>query len=114
MDPPPPATAEPFYRNRGTSLVRLHRRPNQGLSVMYAGVYCCQIPDRNGVTQTLCVGAYIIESAGNCLLSVSRHTVNVCVLILHRQSSSLPMGDELRICWFMERKVICYQLEFGK
>ena len=64
MDPRPPATAEPYYRNRGTSLIRLNRRPNQGLSVMYTGVYCCKIPDQDNVMQTLCVGAYLTESAG--------------------------------------------------
>ena len=68
MDPPPPATAEPYYRNRGTSLIRLNRRINQGLSDMYTGVYCCEIPDQNNVIQTLCVGAYLTESAGECLL----------------------------------------------
>ena len=68
--PAPPATAEPYYRNRGTSLIRLNRRPSEGLSVMYTGVYCCQIPDQNNVMQTLCVGAYLTESAGECLLSI--------------------------------------------
>ena len=61
---------EPYYRNRGTSRVRLNRRSSQGLSVMYTGVYCCQIPDQNSVMQTLCVGAYLTESAGECLLSI--------------------------------------------
>ena len=65
-----PAVPEPYYRNRGTSLIRLNRRPNQGLSDMYTGVYCCQIPDQNNVMQTLCVGAYLTESAGECLLSI--------------------------------------------
>ena len=61
---------EPYYRNRGTSLIRLNRRPSQGLSVMYTGIYCCKIPDQNNVMQTLCVGAYLTESAGECLLSI--------------------------------------------
>ena len=74
MDPAPPAIAEPFYRNRGTSLIRLNRRPNQGLSVVYTGVYCCQIPDQNNVIQTLCVRAYLTESGGEFLFSVSRYT----------------------------------------
>ena len=64
MDPAPPATAEPYYRNRGTSLIRLNRRSSQGLSDMYSGVYCCEIPDQNNVNQTLCVGAYLTESGG--------------------------------------------------
>ena len=65
---PAPDPPEPYYRNRGTSLIRLNRRSSQGLSSMYTGVYCCEIPDQNGVTQTLCVGAYLTESAGECLL----------------------------------------------
>ena len=70
--PAPPATPEPYYRNRGTSLIRLIRRSNQGLSVNYTGVYCCQIPDRNNVMQTMCVGAYLTESAGESIPSVPR------------------------------------------
>ena len=61
---PTMGVGEPYYRNRGSSLIRLNRRSNQGLSVMYTGVYCCQIPDQNGMTQTLCVGAYLTESEG--------------------------------------------------
>ena len=63
---------EPYYRNRGTSLIRLNRRPNQGLSEMYNGIYCCEIPDQNSVTQTRCVQA---ENGGEHSLSVSRCTV---------------------------------------
>ena len=55
---------EPYYRNRGTSLIRLNRRSNQGLSVLYTGVYCCQIPDQNNMIQTMCVGVYLTESGG--------------------------------------------------
>ena len=76
---------QPYYRNRGTSLIRLNRRPNQGLSLMYTGIYCCKIPDQNNVEQTMCVGAYLTESGGECLLSVSRHTVYACVLNLGRR-----------------------------
>ena len=57
-----------YYRNRGPSLIRLHRRPLQGLSVMNTGMYCCEIPDRNDMMKTLCVGAYLTESAGEYLL----------------------------------------------
>ena len=64
VNDPPTGDPEPYYRNRGTSLIRLNRRPNMGLSVMYTGMYCCKIPDRNNVEQTLCVGAYLTESAG--------------------------------------------------
>jgi len=66
---PPPPGAEPYYRNRGTSLIRLNRRPSQGLSDMYSGVYCCQIPDQNNVMQTWCVGAYLTESGGEFFLT---------------------------------------------
>ena len=64
---------EPYYRNRGTSLIRLNRRPNnQGLSVVYTGIYCCEIPDQNNEMQTWCVQA---ENGGEHSLSVSRCTV---------------------------------------
>ena len=61
---PTTGSPEPYYRNRGSSLIRLNRRPNQGLSLMYTGMYCCRIPYQGGVMQTLCVGAYLTESAG--------------------------------------------------
>ena len=74
---------EPYYRNRGISLIRLNRRLNQGLSVMYTGIYCCQIPDQNDVMQTLCVGAYLTESAGECLLLIHLYNyvihMRICV-----------------------------------
>ena len=69
---PAPDPPEPYYRNRGTSLIRLNRRPNIGLSEMYTGIYCCEIPDQNNVMQTLCVGAYLTESGGESLSSVSK------------------------------------------
>ena len=68
---PTDAVGQPYYRNRGEMLIRLNRRPNQGLSEMYSGVYCCKIPDQNNVEQTMCVGAYLTESAGEFLFSVS-------------------------------------------
>ena len=55
---------EPYYRNRGESLIRLNRRPNQGLSEMYTGMYCCEIPDQYNVIQTMYVRAYLTESGG--------------------------------------------------
>ena len=60
---------EPYYRNRGVMLIRLNRRPNQGLSEIYSGVYCCEIPDQNNVIQTMCVRAYLTESGGEFLSS---------------------------------------------
>ena len=71
-DPAPPATPDPYYRSRGTSLIRLNRRSSQGLSDMYTGVYYCEIPDRNNVTQTLYVGAYLTESDGESIPLVPR------------------------------------------
>ena len=87
-DPAPPATAESYYRSRGTSLIRLNRRTNQGLSDMYTGVYCCQIPDQNNVTQTLCVGAYLTESAGESIPSVPRQLL--CMMFTSLVSNCRP------------------------
>ena len=78
MIPALPATPEPYYRNRDTSLIRLNRRSNLGLSVNYTGVYCCKIPDQNNVMQTLCVGAYLTESAGQFIVLIHLY---VCITI---------------------------------
>ena len=42
-----------FYRNRGPSVVRLHRRRG-GVT----GIYHCEIPDTAGVNQTMFIGVY--------------------------------------------------------
>ena len=42
-----------FYRNRGQSVVRLNRRRG-GVT----GIYCCEIPDINSVTQFIYIGVY--------------------------------------------------------
>ena len=42
-----------FYRNRGPSVVLLHRRRG-GVT----GIYRCVIPDATGVNQTMFIGAY--------------------------------------------------------
>lgn len=39
---------ESFYRNRGPSVVRLHRRHN---IMMPTGEFCCEIPDIDGMIQ---------------------------------------------------------------
>ena len=75
------AASEPYYRNRGVMLIRLNRRPNQGLSETYTGVYCCQIPDQNNVEQTMCVRAYLTESGGEfkytlCLSVLCAHSIS--------------------------------------
>ena len=42
-----------FYRNRGPSVVRMHRRRG-GVT----GIYRCEVPDANGVYQRMYVGLY--------------------------------------------------------
>ena len=42
-----------FYRNRGQSVARLNRRRG-GVT----GIYCCEIPDINSVTQFIYIGIY--------------------------------------------------------
>lgn len=41
-----------FYRNRGPSVVRLHRRNN---ALMPGGSFCCEIPDANERYHALCL-----------------------------------------------------------
>ena len=47
------ATNMGIYRNRGTSLVRLNRQADS--TQMSIGDYCCELPDRDGDTQRVCV-----------------------------------------------------------
>ena len=42
-----------IYRNRGTGLVRLNRQADS--TQMSIGDYCCELPDRDGDTQRVCV-----------------------------------------------------------
>ena len=46
-----------FYRNRGPSVVRLHRRRG-GVT----GIYRCEIPDTAGVGQTMYIGVYTADT----------------------------------------------------
>ena len=48
-----------FYRDRGSSVVRLNRRNNP---VSPTGLYCCMVRDATSITQIVCanVGRYII------------------------------------------------------
>ena len=48
-----------LYRNRGPSVVRLHRRNN---ATMPNGVFHCTIPDINGTDQKIYVGLYTLEN----------------------------------------------------
>ena len=41
-----------FYRDRGDSVVHLHRRNN---AMMPVGEYCCEVPDANYTDQTVCI-----------------------------------------------------------
>ena len=46
-----------FYRNRGPSVVRMHRRRGG-----VPGIYSCVIPDTTGVNQTIYIGVYNASS----------------------------------------------------
>ena len=46
-----------FYRNRGQSVVRLHRRRGGE-----SGIYRCVIPDTAGVNQTMYTGVYTADA----------------------------------------------------
>ena len=41
-----------FYRDRADRVVRLHRRDNV---MMPTGLFCCEIPDANGMNQRMCI-----------------------------------------------------------
>ena len=53
----PPLMMWDFYRNRGPSVVRLHRRRG-GMT----GIYRCVIPDATGVDQTMYIGLYTADT----------------------------------------------------
>ena len=46
-----------FYRSRGPSVVRLHRRRGE-----VTGIYRCEIPNAAGVNQTMYVGVYTADT----------------------------------------------------
>ena len=46
-----------FYRNRGQSVIRLHRRRGG-----VAGIFRCVIPDAAGVNQTMFIGVYTTDT----------------------------------------------------
>lgn len=50
---------ESFYRNRGPSVVRLHRRHN---ATVPNGVFHCTMPDINRTNQTLYIGVYSLRN----------------------------------------------------
>lgn len=45
-----------IYRDRGPSVVRLHRRDN---AMRPTGVFRCEIPDASGTSQNIYVGVYL-------------------------------------------------------
>ena len=51
-----------FYKNRGPSVVRLHRRNN---TTGPSGIYHCTIPDNTGTNQNIFVGIYPMEEGEN-------------------------------------------------
>ena len=51
-----------FYRNRGPSVVRMHRREG-GVN----GIYHCVIPDTTGVNQTIYIGMYTASTGERCI-----------------------------------------------
>ena len=54
--------ANNIYKNRGPSVVRLHKKPN---ITSPTGIYRCDIPDDNGVNQSIFVGVYPMEHGEN-------------------------------------------------
>ena len=57
-----PERANNFYKNRGPSVVRLHKKPS---ITSPTGIYRCDIPDDNGVSQSIFVGVYPMEQGEN-------------------------------------------------
>jgi hypothetical protein len=53
-------TVGDFYRNRGRGVVRLNRRNN---AMMPTGSFCCEIPDRDNVTQRMIEASMITPDA---------------------------------------------------
>ena len=55
-------TGDSFYRDRGPSVVRLHRRH---YVTMPTGEFCCEVPDEDGVNQKICItidiGSYFLS-----------------------------------------------------
>ena len=56
-----------FYKNRGLSVVHLHRRMN---AIMPTGVFHCEVPDSSGVDHSIYVGVYPREQGNNIHKSI--------------------------------------------
>ena len=63
-----------LYRNRGPSVVHLHRRNN---ATMPNGVFHCTIPDINGIYQNIYVGIYSLE---NGKLELIHIMLSICMI----------------------------------
>ena len=58
----PTGNTNNFYKNRGPSVVRLHRRQNASGP---NGIYHCTIPDNNEISQSIFVGIYPMGDGKN-------------------------------------------------
>ena len=61
-----------FYRNRGPSVVRMHRRRG-GVT----GIYRCVIPDATGVNQTMYIGLYTGNTGEYACMCIMVHSLIV-------------------------------------
>ena len=57
-----PERANSIYKNRGPSVVRLHKKRN---IISPTGIYHCDIPDNTSVSQSIFVGVYPMEEGEN-------------------------------------------------
>ena len=70
-----------FYRNRGPSVVRLHRRHNAS---MPTGLFCCVIPDANEVIQRICITVETtipFEGIDQTCMQRLNHLYNKCLYV---------------------------------
>ena len=68
-----------MYKNRGPSVVRLHRRNS---AMMPTGVFHCEIPDANGIFKNVYIGVYL-QGGGEFRTMYVPYT---CSSYLHRLS----------------------------
>ena len=70
-------TGDSFYRNRGPSVVRLHRRYD---AMMPTGLFYCEVPDTNEVIQRIYIMIEILE--GNVNHRYGRGVYSLCYRII--------------------------------
>ena len=68
---------EDFYIDRGSSVVRLHRRINV---MSPTGNFCCEVPDATSTNMRICINTQAVGKH-DCMLSTLRQDV-ICVLLL--------------------------------